>query len=160
MKLKEKVAKAINEQINAEMWSSNLYLSMAMHFENIGYAGFAHWLKKQAAEEMEHATEMMNYLNSRGGKVLIGQIDAVPTEFDSVLEIFQKAYDHECLVSEMIEKIVFLARAEKDLATEDFFMHFVREQVEEEDSAIQIVDQIKAVKEHNYLFIDHQLAKR
>ncbi|PVZ09261.1 ferritin [Porphyromonas loveana] len=160
MKLKETVVKAINEQINAEMWSSNLYLSMSVHFAHAGYNGFANWLKKQSMEEMEHAYDMMDYLLKRGGEVKIGAIDAVPQKFASALEVFQQVYDHECKVSEMIENVVKVAATAKDMASQDFFWKYIREQVEEEATASEIVEMIRMSGEQNLIFIDHQLAKR
>lgn len=160
MRVSENIHKAINKQINAEMWSANLYLSMAMHFTHEGYDGFANWLTKQSAEETEHAMEMAEYLNSRGARVEICAIDAVPTSFDSAESVFEQVLKHECEVSEMIDKIVHLADAEKDLATRDFFMGFVKEQVEEEDSASKALDLVRKVGEKNLFFADAHFARR
>lgn len=160
MRLNETVADAINKQINAEMWSSNLYLSMSVHFAHVGYGGFSSWLKKQSMEELEHAYEMMDYLLKRGGKVKIEPVGAVPQEYGTALEIFEQVYEHECKVSEMIEHVVRVAADAKDMASQDFFWKYVREQVEEEATALEIVDKIRLTKEQNLIFIDHQLAKR
>ncbi|KGN84523.1 ferritin [Porphyromonas gulae] len=160
MKISEKVTKAINDQIKAEMWSSNLYLSMSVHFAQIGYNGFAHWLKKQSLEEMEHAYDMIDYVLKRGGEVKIEAIDAVPQKFGSVLEVFQQVYEHECKVTEMIEGVVRAASEARDMASQDFFWKYIREQVEEEATAAEIVETIRLSQEQNLIFIDHQLAKR
>lgn len=160
MKFTENVSNAINKQINAEMWSSNLYLSMSVHFAQVGYSGFASWLKKQSLEEMQHAYDMIDYMTKRGGEVRIGAIEAVPQKFGTVLEVFQQVYDHECKVSEMIENVVKVASEERDMATQDFFWQYVREQVEEEATASEIVDMIRLSKEQNLIFIDSQLANR
>ena len=146
--------------MNAEMWSSNLYLSMAVYFQDINYSGFAHWMKKQAEEEMEHAHKMIDYAMDRGGKITIGAIDAVPTTWENPLAAFEHVYQHECHVSELIDNLVNIAEADKDHASRDFLFTFVREQVEEESTAKQIVDQIKQYGEHHYALVDHQLAKR
>ena len=94
MKINEKVTKAIDLQINREMWSSNLYLSMSMYLQHKGYAGMAKWLMAQSKEEMEHAYDMMNFVNRRGGRVTILPLEEVPTEFGSVADTFTQVYEH------------------------------------------------------------------
>ena len=129
--ISEKLQNAINEQITAEMWSSNLYLSMSFYFACEGFDGFAHWMKKQSQEELEHAYTMADYVTKRGGKAKVDKIDVVPQGWGSPLEVFQHVYEHECKVSKMIDNLVSIASAEKDNATQDFLWGFVREQVEE-----------------------------
>ncbi|MDO4672197.1 ferritin [Falsiporphyromonas endometrii] len=160
MRLTEKVRKAINDQINAEMWSSNLYLSMSMFLKHEGYDGFSAWMMMQSQEELGHAYEMADFVNKRGGKVEITKVDAVPTTFDGPLDIFEKAYEHECKVTELIEGVVKVASEERDMATQDFFWKFVREQVEEEDSASQIVSDIKLAGDLHISLIDHSIMER
>lgn len=156
----EKLQSAINVQIAAEMWSSNLYLAMSFFMEKEAYTGMAAWLRKQAAEENEHAHSMAAYLLSRGGKAVVSQIDAVPNEFGTPLEVFEHVYEHERRVSKMIDDLVDLALAENDKATQDFFWGFVREQVEEEATASGIVDMIKRAGETGVFFIDAKLGER
>lgn len=151
---------AINRQINLEMLSSNLYLSMSVHFAKLGLNGFAHWYAKQAQEETEHAQDMMKYVITRGGAVRIGAIDAVQTEFDSPLSVAELALEHERSVSASIEQLVYLAQQERDLASQDFFMSYVREQVEEEATASGLVDQIAMLDGHAIMFLDRELASR
>ena len=139
----ENLQKAINDQITAELWSANLYLSMSFYMEKEGYAGMASWLKKQYAEEVEHACEMASYMMKRGGIAKVDKVDVVPNEFGTPLEVFQQVYEHECRVSKMIDSLVDVASAEKDKATQDFLWGFVREQVEEEATAAGIVEMIK-----------------
>ena len=160
MTLSRKLSDALNEQILAEMWSSNLYLSMSIHFSQLGMDGFAHWMKKQSQEELEHAYTMIDYSIKRGGQVKLEQINVVPTAFGTPLEIFEHVYEHEVHVSEIIEKRVDVAAAEKDKATQDFLWGFVREQVEEEATAKNIVEKLKMYGEHHVAIMDHQLAKR
>ena len=160
MTLSRKLSDALNEQILAEMWSSNLYLSMYIHFAQIGLDGCAHWMKKQSQEELEHAYTMADYVTKRGGKAKIDKIDVVPQGWGSPLEVFQHVYEHECKVSKMIDNLVSIASAEKDNATQDFLWGFVREQVEEEATAQGIVDKLKKAGDTGLLFIDAQLAKR
>ena len=160
MTLSRKLSDALNEQILAEMWSSNLYLSMSIHFSQLGMDGFAHWMKKQSQEELEHAYTMIDCSIKRGGQVKLEQINVVPTAFGTPLEIFEHVYEHEVHVSELIDKLVDVAAAEKDKATQDFLWGFVREQVEEEATAKNIVEKLKMYGEHHVAIMDHQLAKR
>ena len=118
--ISEKLQKAINEQITAEMWSSNLYLAMSFYFEKEGFSGFAHWMKKQSHEELEHAYAMADYIIKRGGMAKVDKIDVVPNGWGTPLEVFEHVYKHECHVSEMVDKLVDVAAAEKDKATQDF----------------------------------------
>ncbi len=160
MVLSEKLAKAFNEQIEAEMWSSNLYLSMSVYFQKAGLNGCAHWMKKQAEEEMEHAHKLIDFGIDRGADIEIHQINAVPTTWDSPLAAFQKAYDHEQYVSELIDKMVDIATEDKDHAATDFLFWFVREQVEEESTSRAIVEQLTMLGENHAILLDHKLGKR
>lgn len=160
MTLSRKLSDALNEQIMAEMWSSNLYLSMYVHFTQIGLNGCAHWMKKQSFEELEHAYKIIDYSINRGGQVKPDQINVVPTAFGTPLEVFQHVYTHEVHVSGLIDKLVDVAHAENDKATQDFLWGFVREQVEEEATAKNIVEKLKIYGEHHIAIIDHQLGKR
>ena len=154
--ISEKLQNAINEQISAEMWSSNLYLSMSFYFEREGFSGFAHWMKKQSQEEMGHAYAMADYIIKRGGIAKVDKIDVVPTGWGTPLEVFE----HERHVSKLVDALVDIAAAEKDKATQDFLWGFVREQVEEEATAQGIVDKIKRAGDAGIFFIDSQLGQR
>ena len=156
----EKLQKEFNEQITAELWSSQLYLQMAFFLKKEGWDGFAHWMEKQFEEENEPAQKMIDYAIERGGDIEIGQINVVPTGWGSPLEVFEHVYSHECKVSEMIDKMVDIAEKDRDHASRDFLFTFVREQVEEERTAKDIVDQLKAYGEHHYGIMDHKLGKR
>ena len=156
----EKLQKEINDQITAEMWSSNLYLSMAFHMEKEGFAGMASWLKKQALEEQGHACEMASYVIKRGGVAKLDKIDVVPTEFGTPLAVFEQVYEHECRVSKMIDDLVDIASAERDKATQDFLWGFVREQVEEEATAAGIVDMVKKAGNAGVYYVDAKLGER
>ncbi|KGN97606.1 ferritin [Porphyromonas gingivicanis] len=159
MKIGKVVNQAINKQINLEMWSSNLYLSMSMYLQYQGYAGMAKWLMRQSKEEMDHAYDMMDFVNRRGGCVTILPLAEVPTEFGSVADVFTKVYEHECLVTSKIEEMVGIASQERDMASQDFFWKYIREQVEEEDTASSIIDRIKLSREQSLIFLDEELAK-
>ena len=156
----EKLQKAINEQITAEMWSANRYMSMCFYLKGEGFDGFAHWLKKQSEEELDHAYQMADYLMKRGGKAMVDKVDVVPTGWGSVLEVFEHVYQHECHVSELIDKLVDVASAEKDKATQDFLWGFVREQVEEEATAQGIVDRLRKMGDGALCYLDGQLGAR
>ncbi|SEG15774.1 ferritin [Parabacteroides chinchillae] len=160
MILSKKLTEAFNVQVNAEMWSSNLYLSMSVYFQKEGLNGFAHWMRKQADEEMEHAHKMIDFAIDRGGDITIGQINVVPSAWGNPLEVFEHVYKHEIHVSEMIDKMMDIAEAEKDHAVRDFLFGFVREQVEEESTAKSIVDELKHYGECHFGIMDHKLGKR
>ena len=141
--ISQKMQDALNGQIVAEIWSANLYLSMSFFFEGEGFTGFANWMKKQSQEEMSHAYMIADFVIKRGGKAVLGQIDAVPQSWESPLAAFENVYAHECKVSALINNLLELAKAEHDFASEDFLWQFVREQVEEEATASGIVDRLK-----------------
>lgn len=156
----QKLQDAINAQIAREIWSANLYLSMAFYFDKEGFNGFSTWMKKQSQEEMDHAYQMADYVIKRGGTAVVGQIDAVPTQWGTPLEVFEAVYEHECKVSRWIDELVDIASDEKDKATQDFFWGFVREQVEEEATASGIVDRIKKMGDSAIFNLDQQYGSR
>lgn len=159
--ISEKLQAAMNEQITAEMWSSNLYLSMAFYLQKEGFDGFAHWMKLQSQEELAHAYELSDYITKRGGTALVDKIDVVPQGWGSVLEVFEHVYDHECHVSRLIDDLVSIASEEKDKASQDFLWGYVREQVEEEATAENIVSKLKRCSDAAGLFyLDEKLGQR
>ena len=162
IKMPDNVKSALNEQINKELYSSYLYLSMAAYAESINLKGFAIWLKAQASEEVEHAMKIFNFIVERGGRVILKAIDTPPMEWTSPLTLFEHVYEHETKVTEMIYNLVKLAKEENDYATEVFLQWFVEEQVEEESSADEIVQQLKLVgaKGQALLMIDKALGVR
>jgi len=155
-----KLQKALNDQISAELWSSNLYLQMSYFLKSQGWDGYANWLRKHAEEEREHATRMADYMTDRGGAVKLQMINVVPEGWGSVLEIFEHSYEQERMVSKMIDKIVALAIGENDYATENFFRTFVDEQVEEEAVFSGIVDKLKKAGDAGIFFLDKELGHR
>lgn len=160
--LNSKIQDALNEQINAELWSAYLYLSMGMHFEAEGRAGIANWFKIQFQEEQAHATIFMNYINQRGGKVTLKAIDAVPTSWESPLDAFKATLEHEQKVTSLINNLYALAEAEHDYATRDRLAWFVSEQVEEEDNARQLIDKFTLIGNDGMglYMLDQELAGR
>ena len=133
--LNNKINDAINAQINAELWSAYLYLSMAMQLEDAGHAGFANWFRIQFKEEQAHAEIFMNYLIARGGRVVLKPIDAVPQTWGTPLAAFADTLAHEEKVTALINNIYALAEQEHDYATRGKLDWFVAEQVEEEETA-------------------------
>lgn len=143
--LNQKIQDAINEQINAEFYSAYLYLSMAQYFEAEGLSGFANWFNVQFREEQDHAIILMNYVNQRGGRVLLKAIDAVPTTWDSYQAVFEATLEHEQKVTALINGLYALAVEEKDYATRDRLGWFVNEQVEEEDNCRALIDKLRLI---------------
>jgi len=139
----DKVVDAINRQINAELYSGYMYLAMSAYCSDAGVPGAANWLRIQAMEEYTHADRLYNYLVSRGARVILTGIEAPPTEWESLHDVFEKTLAHEQKVTAMINDLVDLAGDEKDHATESFLQWFVDEQVEEEESAQEVLDKVK-----------------
>jgi ferritin len=160
--IKKSIQKAINEQINKEFYSAYLYLAMANSFESRNLKGIAKWLFVQDKEEISHADKFIDFLNEREGRVELTHIEAPKKDWASVLEAFEDAYNHEVFISDSINKIVELAREEKDFSTEVFLGWFVKEQVEEEEQTLDIVMKLKLIGETGqalYLF-DKELGQR
>ncbi len=143
--LSEKMQAALNEQINAELWSAYLYLSMGMQFENSGLSGVANWFKIQFKEEQAHAEIFMNYINRRGGRVILKPIAEVNTEWATPLDAFKDTLKHERVVTSLINNLYAQADAEQDYATRDCLTWFVNEQVEEEEAAQQLIDKFTLI---------------
>jgi ferritin len=162
MVIKDKTLNAINKQINAELYSSYLYLSMAAYFESISLAGCAHWMKIQAKEENTHAMKFFDYIYDRGGKVTLTAIAAPKTEWQTPLAAFEEVLTHENKVTALINDLLKVARNEDDTATESMLKWFIDEQVEEEKNAMQIVELLKVVKDApmGLIQLDRQLAAR
>ncbi len=162
MAIKEKLVQAINKQINAELYSSYLYLAMAAYFESNNWMGFARWMKVQLREEDTHAMKFYEYLVARGGRVILSAIDAPDKEWKSPLGVFEAVYAHEVKVTALINDLLKLARDEQDTATEVMLQWFINEQVEEEANAQLILEKLKMIKDStNGLFmLDHELGER
>ncbi|UCH66448.1 MAG: ferritin [Ignavibacterium sp.] len=141
----KKVQDALNKQINAELYSSYLYLSMAAFFESHDLQGFAKWFRLQADEEYSHGMKIFDYMHDIGGKVTLSKIEGPKTDWDSFLSVFQETSKHEQEVTKSINDIVDLAMAEKDHATVNFLQWFVGEQVEEEATAEQNVRKMEMI---------------
>ncbi len=160
--LSKKMEKALNVQINAELFSSYLYLSMSAYFESEGYEGMASWMRTQYQEEEWHAMKLFGYVCERGGRVILKAIDAPTATWKSAEHVFAETLKHEQLVTGLINKLVKLARSEDDYATESFLRWFVDEQVEEEAAADSVLQKVKMVgKTGNALYmLDKELGQR
>ena len=159
----KKMEDAINKQINAEIWSSYLYLSMSAYFEHQNLSGMANWMKVQAQEELTHAMKFFHYINERGGRVLLSAIDKTETEWDCPQSAFEDALAHEQKVTAMIDNLMDIAIAEKDHASRSMLTWFVDEQVEEEANATAIIEQLKMIGKDRgpgLMMLDRELAAR
>ena len=160
--LNKKIEDALNKQINAELYSSYLYLSMQAYFESENLGGFANWMGVQMQEELSHALKIFNFVNERNGRVWLKAIDQPQTEWKSPLDVFEETLKHEQKVTGMISKLADLAISEKDHATTSFLKWFVDEQVEEEASANKILQQLIMIKGSTggLFMLDKELGKR
>lgn len=160
--LSETMQSAFNNQLNAEMFSANLYLSMAAYFESINLRGFAHWLEVQAEEEMGHAKRIYTYINDRRGRAWIRGIESPQGVWNSPLEVFEHVLKHEQYITASINKLMEMATLEKDTASQVFLHWFINEQVEEEKNADEIIQQLKMIGSSSgaLLMLDRHLGKR
>jgi ferritin len=160
--LNEKVQDAINAQINHELYSSYLYLSMSAHFEAVSLPGFAKWTRVQSAEEYGHAMKFYAFVNDRGGRVVLQTIVQPPVEFGAPLEIFIAILEHEQKVTSLIHQLYETAVKAKDYPTQVMLHWFINEQVEEEKNATLIVEQLRMMENHqgNIIHIDRHVGKR
>ena len=160
--LSQKLHNAINEQINAELWSAYLYLAMSMDAENKGFKGVANWFYVQFQEEQDHARIFMNYLNSRDMKVELKPIAEVPASWDSVLAMYKQTLEHEQKVTSLINNLAAIANEDRDFASINRLVWFIDEQVEEEESAREMITAVEAVEDNKYgmYMLDKELAAR
>lgn len=160
--ISDKVKNILNEQINKEFYSAYLYLAMSAYFDDMGLYGFANWTKVQAKEEVDHGMIIFDYMIDRDTKVQLKQIDVPDMNFTSPLQVFEKILDHELYVTSSIESIANLSMDECDLATRNFINWYLKEQVEEEKNARDIITSLKLFGDEKaslYLLND-ELAKR
>jgi len=160
--LSQKLHDAINAQVNAELWSAYLYLSMSLDAEAKGHKGVANWFYVQFQEEQAHARIFMNYLNSVDAKVELLPIEAVPSAWDSVLDMFRQTLEHKKKVTSLINNLAAIADADKDYASINRLAWFIDEQVEEEESAREMICAFEAVEGNKYgmYMLDKELGAR
>ena len=160
--LSQKLQDAINEQINAELWSAYLYLAMSMDAESKGHNGVANWFFIQFKEEQDHALIFMNYLISRDVKVVLKPIAEVPASWPGVIDMFRQTLEHERKVTAMINNLAAIAKADNDFASVNRLVWFIDEQIEEEETARNLIQATEAVEDNKYgmYMLDKELATR
>jgi ferritin len=160
--LKSNIQEAFNRQVNAELYSSYLYLSMAAYFESQSFSGMAQWMRYQAQEEHLHAMKFYDFIHERNGRVTLGEIAAPKIDWDSSLNGFEEALAHEQMITGCINDLADLALAEKDHATNSFLQWFINEQVEEESTVQAILDKLHLVGDNGValFMVDQELGQR
>ena len=160
--ISQKMQDAINKQINAELYSSYLYLSMSAWATTENLKGSAVWLATQSKEETSHGMKMYHYVMERGGKILLTDIKCPEQKWASLADCFKTVYDHELKVTQMINELMKLAMDEKDMATQIFLQWFITEQVEEEANAVEVLDTLKMIGDSkgSLYMLDKKLGKR
>ena len=160
--LNKKVAQALNEQINREMYSAYLYMSMSAHANDLGLKGFANWFMSQYHEEMFHAMKMYEYVQRQGAAVVLQAFKAPPAEYASQLDMFTKTLEHERFITKSLNDLMDLAIKEKDHATKIFLEWYITEQVEEEDNDNDIITELTLIGDnpHALLMLDREFAAR
>lgn len=158
----EKMVKAINDQINAELYSSYLYFSMAAYFDSINLKGSSSWMMVQTMEEQAHTKKFYDYLSARGGRIVLSEIKVPPSEWKTPLAVFEHVLEHEQMVTGLINSLVDLSLELKDHATNSFLKWYVDEQVEEEESAGEVIQNLKLNSDNpgGLFMIDKELAQR
>jgi len=162
MGLSKKLQDAFNAQIKEELFSSYIYLSMSAYNEAANLSGFAHWMRRQSQEELEHAMKFYEFVNDRGGRVIFQALDQPPAEFEGPTDVFEKTLEHEQFITSKIHELYALALAEKDFASYGLLQWFVDEQIEEEKNAGEILAMLKMIgdKGQGLIMLDRQLAGR
>ena len=160
--LKPTIQDALNKQINEELFSAYLYLSMAAYFESTNLKGMARWMRFQTKEEMGHAMKFIDYVNERAGRVLLAAIKTPKTDWEGPADVFQDVHEHECRISGLINELADLALTEKDHATGTILQWFITEQVEEEATALDVVGKLKLVGDNGVaiFMLDAELGQR
>jgi ferritin len=160
--LSKKMSAALNDQINLELASAYIYLSMSAYCNEANLNGATSWLRIQWEEELAHATKLIDYIAERGGGITLKAIAQPPSKFSSLLDVFEQVLAHEQKVTAAIHKIYDLAVAEKDYASQTFLQWYVNEQVEEENSPAKIIGMLRLVGDSGpaLLMVDHRLAER
>lgn len=160
--LSKKIEKALNGQLNAELYSSYLYLSMSAYCETKNLPGFATWMRIQAQEELFHGMKFYDFIIERGGKVTLSKIEGPETKWPSPMKMFVHVYQHEVMVTGLVNKLVNQAITEKDHATNNFLQWFVKEQVEEEAGASEVLGKLKHIGNdgNGLIMYDRELGQR
>lgn len=160
--LSEKIENALVQQINLEQQAAHIYLSMSAYFLTQNLPGFAHWMRKQVEEETFHALKVFDYVETRRGRIVIGELSKPKTEWNSATEVVEEAFAHEQKVSKSVDNLIDLCREERDYATENFLQWFVAEQVEEEAALDEVLQKIKQVNDSpsGMYLLDKEMGER
>jgi len=160
--MNDRIQAGFNDQINEELFSSYVYLGMTAHFEAMNLEGFATWMRLQAQEELVHAMRLFDHINRRGGRVVLESIGKPPSEFGTPLQVFEKALAHEQHITGCIHKLYKVALDEGDYPAQMELQWFIDEQVEEEENAGRVVDQLKLAGDDKValLMLDRELGQR
>ncbi|MDD5040719.1 MAG: ferritin [Patescibacteria group bacterium] len=160
--ISKKIQDAINDQINEELYSAYLYLALAAHYHAFNLKGIGTWLEAQAKEEIEHAMKFYNFMIARAGTVSLKTIKQPPTQLPPANKAFRLAYEHEQYITEKINQLYELAHAQKDYAFEELLHWFIKEQVEEEASTLEIAERLDQIgnQTHALYMLDAKLGKR
>ena len=160
--LNERMNAALNEQVNAEMYSAYLYLSMQAYFQKLNLNGFVNWMNIQIQEEMAHARGLYDYIKERDGEIILDAIKKPDQTWNSPLEVFEAVLKHEQLVTSLINKLADVADETKDRAAALFLQWYIKEQVEEEASVSGVLETLRMIKDdtHALLLLDKELAAR
>ena len=156
------VQDAMNDQIQAELYSSYIYLSMAAYYESLNLTGFARWMRVQSQEELAHAMKFFDHINGRGGRVILAAIESPPVKFEDPLTAFKMAYEHEKKISGLIHDLYRVATGENDYGALSLLQWFVDEQVEEERNTGDVVAMLEKVGDNpmGLFMVDRQLGAR
>ncbi len=160
--LKQTVQDALNEQIKAELESAYVYLAMSAYSESVNLRGFASWMRAQSQEELGHALKLFDFVNDRGGRVTLQALTQPPADYKSALDMMEHTLNHEQKVSGLINRLYELALKESDYPTQAHLQWFITEQVEEEKTAQEIVEQLRMIGNHTpgLLMLDRQMGQR
>jgi ferritin len=160
--LSDKMQEVLNRQLNAELYSGYMYLSMSSFFKSVNLDGFAAWMHVQAQEELMHAMKFYDFIIQRGGRALLAQVDAPPSDWQSSLAIFEATLAHEQKVTGLINDLMEVAISERDHATQIFLQWFVTEQVEEEENVSGVLEQLRLMGDAagGLFMIDRELGNR
>jgi ferritin len=160
--LSETMKENLNGQVQAELYSSYLYLSMSSYFHSTSMLGAANWMRVQAGEELVHAMKLYDYVISAGGRAIMLPIQAPTSDWGSPLEVFQNVYDHEVMVTGLINDLASLAEDEDDSATRRFLQWYIDEQVEEEESSGSVLQKARSAGDNKAMLqsLDHELGQR
>jgi len=159
--LSKTVLKALNDQVNAELYSAYLYLGMSAWCDGKSLPGFSGWMRKQFGEEQAHALKIYDYILDQGGTVALKPIEAPAASYRNLQDVWEKTLKHEQHVTALIHKLYALAQKEQDFATQALMQWYVTEQVEEEKNASTILEQVKMVGTNSsaIFFIDRHVGK-